>query len=325
MQPSHVQADLVSTIIPVFNRPELIVDSINSVLKQNYRPIEIIVVDDGSTDKTPRVLQSLAATHNELTVLRQENAGPGAARELGRLHARGEFIQYHDSDDLLLPDKFSRQVSALKQNPDCDIAYGKTERVDIGAAVQGIALKQSGIKYKAMFPASLRSRWWSTSTPLYRRSVTDQVGSWLATRNEEDWEYECRVAALGGRLVFVDEFVSLTQSHSSHLTKLGGTDPQLLQNRCVARAAIFKHAKRYCELSDRATEIQAADWQYFSKSVFLLARECAAVGLDSDTLEMIELSIQANQGATLKHRLFSAVGRLLGWKTAAKLVALIGK
>ena len=96
---------LVSTIIPVHNRPSLLREAVASVLAQTYRPIEIIIVDDGSTDETGREAEALAECHSEVRAIHRENGGPGAARETGRLAARGEFIQYLDSDDLLLPEQ----------------------------------------------------------------------------------------------------------------------------------------------------------------------------------------------------------------------------
>src|SRR6185503_20150635 len=96
---------LVSTIIPVYNRAVLLREAVASVLSQTYRPIELIVVDDGSTDDTPRVADELGETHpQEVRVIHQSNTGPGLAREAGRHSALGEFIQYLDSDDLILPE-----------------------------------------------------------------------------------------------------------------------------------------------------------------------------------------------------------------------------
>src|SRR6266705_266036 len=88
---------LVSTIIPVYNRPAQMGEAVYSVLCQDYRPIEIVIVDDGSTDDTPINAQALVDGHPDvIRVVRQANAGPGAAREEGRTLARGEFIQYLD-------------------------------------------------------------------------------------------------------------------------------------------------------------------------------------------------------------------------------------
>src|SRR5262252_6578455 len=117
---------LVSTVIPVHNRPLLLREAVASVLAQTYRPIEVIVVDDGSTDETGREAEALADAHSEVRAIHRQNGGPGAARETGRLVARGEFIQYLDSDDVLLPTKFELQVAGLRQYGDCAISYGKT-------------------------------------------------------------------------------------------------------------------------------------------------------------------------------------------------------
>ena len=117
---------LVSTIIAVHNRPLLLREAVASVLAQTYRPIEIIIVDDGSTDETGREAEALAAKHSEVRTIHRKNGGPGAARETGRLAARGEFIQYLDSDDLLLPKKFVLQVTGLRQHTDCHVSYART-------------------------------------------------------------------------------------------------------------------------------------------------------------------------------------------------------
>src|SRR4051812_45190032 len=121
-----MERGLVSTIIPVYNRASMLREAVASALAQTYRPIEIIVVDDGSTDDTPAVIAELAARHPDVRATRRANGGAGLARESGRQLARGEYIQHLDSDDLLLPRKFEVQVAALRSNPDAVAAYGWT-------------------------------------------------------------------------------------------------------------------------------------------------------------------------------------------------------
>src|SRR5262249_59873860 len=95
---------LVSTIIPVHNRPLLLQEAVASVLAQTYRPIEIVIVDDGSTDDTAQSIIALAEGYPSIVRhLRIPNGGPGAAREAGRVTASGEFIQYLDRRAPLLP------------------------------------------------------------------------------------------------------------------------------------------------------------------------------------------------------------------------------
>ena len=120
-----IQPNLVSTIIPVYNRAGLVRRAVSSVLDQTYRPIEILLVNDGSTDHTPDILAELQAAHpTEIRVIHQPNCGAGLAREKGRQAAIGAFIQYLDSDDYLLSNKFSDQIAALEAHPECAIAYG---------------------------------------------------------------------------------------------------------------------------------------------------------------------------------------------------------
>src|SRR5262245_10021714 len=205
---------LVSTTIPVHNRPLLLREAVESVLAQTYRPIEIVIVDDGSTDDTAQSIAALAACYPSIVRhLRVPNGGPGASREAGRLIAKGEFIQYLDSDDLLLPRKFELQVGGLRANPECDVAYGRTRFYGAGEESGNMSWKRTGERIETMFPSFLQSRWWDTSTPLYRRKVIDRAGEWLRLRNEEDWEYDCRIASQGVRLHQCPEYVSDTRTH----------------------------------------------------------------------------------------------------------------
>lgn len=102
---------LVSVIIPTYNRVRLLPAALESVLGQTYSPIEVIVVDDGSSDETPELLRSYG---DRIRVLRQANAGPSTARNRGIALARGEIIAFLDSDDQWLPTKIERQVASLE-------------------------------------------------------------------------------------------------------------------------------------------------------------------------------------------------------------------
>lgn len=106
---------LVSVIIPVFNRAAIIAQAIESVLSQTYPRIQLIVVDDGSTDTTASVLQSF---DSQIEWCTQQNAGPGAARNRGMQMAKGEIIAFQDSDDAWSPSKIERQVSVLDRVSD---------------------------------------------------------------------------------------------------------------------------------------------------------------------------------------------------------------
>jgi len=310
--------DLVSTIIPVHNRPLLLREAVASVVGQSYRPIEIIVVDDGSTDDTLKVAHELAAdAPGEIQVVHQRNAGPGLAREAGRRLARGGFIQYLDSDDVLLPRKFELQVSSLSASPDCGIAYGPTHYCRRGADSKRRPWKRTGERIDWMFPSFLQSRWWGTSTPLYRRVLTDAAGPWLGLSSEEDWEYDCRVAALRVRLAFVDEFVSEEHDHTGARLSTGGSIARgKLRDRAKAHAIILEHARR------AGIDERSAEMRHFARELFLLARQSGAAGLGPESRDLFLLARAASGAARAKgldFRLYALAAALLGWPLAGRL------
>ena len=107
---------LVSVIIPLYNAEKYLAETIQNVLNQTYHPIEIIVIDDGSTDKSLSIAASYAG--EKVKVFSQNNSGASAARNYGLREAKGDFIQFLDADDLLSANKIEEQVNLLANNPD---------------------------------------------------------------------------------------------------------------------------------------------------------------------------------------------------------------
>lgn len=307
--------NLVTVIIPVYNREDLIAESLDSVLQQSHPDVEVIVIDDGSTDRTIERIKPYLETDPRVRLIQQNNAGPGVARQAGLDIATGEYIQFLDSDDLLLPQKLALQVSALCKEPTAVAAYGKTELIDLGAARNYIAWKRTGVVSKSMFPEFLLSRWWGTSTPLYRHSTLRLIGPWLPLINNEDWEYDCRLAALGKPLVFIDEFVSVQRRHFDHLSAEGGSDLRKLNDRATAQFAIYDSALK------SKTLIPQSYFDQFSKSVFHLARQCAAKNLAEPAAQLIELSKRSGNYFPYKQWVFRLLARLFGWPFAARFAS----
>jgi glycosyltransferase involved in cell wall biosynthesis len=302
---------LASTIIPVFNRPGMVREAVDSVLAQTYRPIEIIVVDDGSTDDTPRVIEELAARHPEVRGIRKPNGGPGLAREAGRTEASGEFIQYLDSDDLLMPRKFEIQVAALEAHPECGVAYGITRYRDAKGNEIECTWKPANQIQKTIFPSFLVARWWDTPTPLYRRSVCDAAGPWTSLRHEEDWEYDCRVGATGALLAYVDEVVVEIRDHSDgRLSGGGGDNRETLRDRAQAHALIASHARRAGVSPD------AVEMQIFARELFHLARQCGAAGLTAESKRLVDIA--ASLSPSLDLRVYGIAARIVGWQRVGR-------
>jgi glycosyltransferase involved in cell wall biosynthesis len=162
----------VSVIIPTYNRGWTIGEAVDSVLAQDYRDFELIVVDDGSTDNTPQVLD---AYRGAIKVFRQENKGVSAARNRGISEASGRFIAFLDSDDLWLPQKLSRQVEFFNTTPDALIC--QTEEVWIRSGVRVNPKKRHKKPSGMIFEPSLALCLVSPSAVMIRRSLLEIVGN----------------------------------------------------------------------------------------------------------------------------------------------------
>ena len=305
--------NLVSTIIPVYNRPKMLMEAVESVLAQTYRPIEIIISDDGSTDDTPQVIRKLVdAQPDVIKCVRNSNRGAGHAREAGRQLARGEFIQYLDSDDLLLPRKFEIQVQTLRENPDCGIAYGKSRFVNIEGKVLADPFKWTGRKLPTLFPWLLVDRWWCTHTPLYRRSVCDAVGHWSDLRYSQDWEYDGRIGSLGTKLVFCNELVSEHRKHEGP-RQIRNRHWLTPQDRVRFFTLIFGYALK------AGISIDSPEMKHFSRWVFLNARQCGAMGDGINSSALFDLAVLADGTESRDFKVYRQVTRLFGWRTTGKI------
>jgi glycosyltransferase involved in cell wall biosynthesis len=312
--------DLVSTIIPVYNRAGMLREAVASVLAQTYRPIKIIIVDDGSTDSTTQVCDELAAKHPDvIRVVHKPNSGPGLAREAGRLVASGEFTQYLDSDDLLLPGKFATQVAGLRTHPECGVSYGKTRYRHADGRVEEAPWKGSGTRAETMFPSFLRSRWWDTPTPLYRSEICELAGPWTDLTLEEDWEYDCRIAAQGVRLHCCDEFVSEVRDHRQGRLCAGGLDRPNLAERARAHGLILSHAR------SAGIDESFPEMRHFARELFLLSRQCGAAGLCQESRDLFGLAKSASGEARaggMDFRAYEFLAGILNWSILGKMACL---
>ena len=161
----------VSVILPTYNRGWILKEAIDSVLTQDFRDFELIVVDDGSTDNTPQILDSY---HQDLMVVRQPNRGVSAARNRGIAAAGGGLIAFLDSDDLWLPRKLSSQVVFFNSNPEAVI--NQTEEIWIRNGVRVNPKTRHHKPSGMIFEQSLALCLVSPSAVMMKRSLFDAVG-----------------------------------------------------------------------------------------------------------------------------------------------------
>lgn len=193
--------DLVSVIIPVYNGAEFIGTAIQSAQAQTYFNLEIIIVDDGSTDGTLQILNNYAAKDDRIRVISQTNRGVAAARNTAIEAARGDFIAPLDADDLWLPQKIQLQWNAMDAaGDDCGFVYCWWASIDPAGRVLDRSPRWtlSGPQFEMLFVINITG---NASVPLFRRHCLVEAGGYnptLAAANSggcEDLEVALRIAA----------------------------------------------------------------------------------------------------------------------------------
>lgn len=195
---------LVSVIIPAYNAEAFIDQTLNSVLKQTYQDFEIIVVDDGSRDRTAEIVESYARCDRRIRLLRQENSGVAAARNLAIQASNGEYISPIDADDVWYPEKLEKQVRCLEASDETvGLVYSWSVYLNEAGEMIGryIADQDFTAAEGNVFNGLLYFNFLdNASTALFRRSCIDRVGGYncnLRAQNAqgcEDWDIYIRIA-----------------------------------------------------------------------------------------------------------------------------------
>ena len=192
---------LVSVVIPVFNGERFLREAVQSVLDQQYSPLEIIVVDDGSTDNTAIVARDLP---EPVRYLHQTNQGPAAARNRGIEQAQGSLIAFADADDLWPAGKLESQLPLLIKDPRIDIVLGRIQQVLLSEAEE---LGETG------FSVNLGSA-------VIRKSVFERIGLFDETmRYSEDVDWFMRARESGAAIVTIDAVTLLYRQHEQNMTR----------------------------------------------------------------------------------------------------------
>lgn len=188
---------LVSVIIPCFNRPDYLAECLASVGSQTYRNIELIVVDDASSDDIQSVLNSVewSFPQHPRYVRLDNNVGPGGAREVGRQLATGDFVCYLDSDDTWHPDFVVAHLESLLNNPLAGMSYCMVKEFESSPITGGERIRLSR-PVQQILPYPLLRRPWYTSSIMWTRKACEQIGPWYPGRFDEDREYEIRAGCL---------------------------------------------------------------------------------------------------------------------------------
>ncbi len=217
-------APLISVIIPAYNAERTILETIASVQQQTFSNFELIVINDGSKDRTLELLHNIA--DERLKIFSYENGGLPVARNRGISHATGEFIAFLDADDLWTPDKLEAQLEALQQQKEAGVAYSWTYFMDNQGKTlsPGEHIFLEGNVYADLLVNNFVA---SGSNPLIRKQAIESIGGFdSAFPHCADWEYWLRLAACWHFVVVTKHQILYRQSSGGMSSKIDGIEKQ---------------------------------------------------------------------------------------------------
>lgn len=187
------EAARVSVVIPVYNGEAFVDGAIGSALAQTHENVEVVVVNDGSTDGTADVVEGLAGRDARVRVVHKENGGLAAARNTGIDNATGAYLNFLDADDWLLDHKLRHQLDALAEAPDHDLVYSDYVKVsETDGSEHEVPRGVPPVPFERLY---VYRNWFAPMVPLLRRRLVDRVGGFdTAFRAAEDWDYWLRCA-----------------------------------------------------------------------------------------------------------------------------------
>ncbi len=208
----------VSVIIPAYNVASYISETLDSVIAQTFSDMEIIIVNDGSTDTTPNIIESYAARDPRIRIIHQENRGLAGARNTGLRSAVGDYLCIFDSDDIMMPDKIAVQVSYLDAHPACGLVYTDCYHFIDGTNRVRTVLEPDLSKENA-YEILLHGNHLNPNVVMFRKSVYESLGGFDETlRSAEDWEYWLKFAHAGVNFGHVNQPLTRYRVRSNSLS-----------------------------------------------------------------------------------------------------------
>lgn len=224
----------ISVIIPVYNGAAFISEAIESVFDQQYEPLELIIIDDGSTDNTAEMVKM---TGHDISYFYQKRKGPAAARNQGIELATGKFVAFLDADDVWAKNKLSRQTGILGNKPDIEATIGFTHKIQMSLKIEDATAQA---KDSGLFMLSL-------GASLFRKNAFVKVGKFdetLQSGEDIDWFLRAREAEV--QIIIHKEIVQFYRSHGRNISN----------NQALVNLSLLKIHKK--SLNRRKTRGQGA-------------------------------------------------------------------
>jgi glycosyltransferase involved in cell wall biosynthesis len=294
---------LVSVIVPAFNASGSIRQTLNSVLAQTYRKIEVIVVDDCSSDGTSAIVEEFVTRDARFQLVRQSNAGVGAARNTAIRKARGKYIAPLDADDFWFPEKLEKQVACLEQCDDkTGLVYCWSTLVDKhGVFVSDYCPTVEGHLRRTLVLGNVVG---NGSVPLFRAAALEKVGLYL-TREEqggaqgcEDWDLHLRIAEHFRIRVAPERLLAYRQTSSSMSVNA--------ENMAASYVVFLRRARaRNCDLPSSIFRLSAVCFYLY------LVQTCYLWAYDRWCLRYLKEAVYADPSLLLTPGIYRTFIRIL--------------
>lgn len=214
----------VSVLMPVYNHAEYLEESLASVLNQSYPDYEVVVVDDGSTDTTPKKLKALAAKNPQLRVLSREHAGIISALNAGIEACRGDYIARMDADDRMHPDRLALQAEYLDQNPEVAVVSSLVAGFPAGGVAEGFRIYIEWLN-TLVTDADIRREIFVESpvchpSVMLRKSILLDIGGYQDNGWAEDYDLWLRLYLKGVRFEKLSEVLVEWREYPARLTRV---------------------------------------------------------------------------------------------------------
>lgn len=318
--PEEFEKGLVSVIVPTYNRAAFLAEALASVVSQTYRPVELLIVDDGSTDNTAEVVRKFfagvpAEKGFKAFYLRQPNRGASAARNQGLLHSRGEFIQYLDSDDVLVRHKIASHAAALAGGP-LDIVWSKWLVMPSEKLAETLRLADEGqnVAEKNFAATEGQIPWEPWPTLTCRRFLAghplwnENVSRW------DDWEFALRQLPRRPRRAVVEGIGCIQREHTHGRRQDFDYNPKGVEVGLVA----CREAAKACEC---AKENNLQIRQAVADRCWETGIEALQRGTGGQAVEAFGLACQFAARPAFKLKTFAArLAAGLGGKRLGRLV-----
>lgn len=242
---------LISVIVPSYNREKFIYRCINSVYKQTYRPIELIVIDDGSTDKSAEIIEKFKKEKScddfIIKFIQQENSGAQVARNKGIKNSTGEYIQFLDSDDELDEKKLEIQIKYFDENPQYDINYTNGKLINENNIITDYNLSKplSNTEMDYVYAP------WQCMTALYKKEAVIKIGLWNEDLSiNQDWEYSLRAIINESKVGYINDKLCYYRKHSGENIGTNLTAKKILGKE-LSTHSIYNLLKKKKKLNDK--------------------------------------------------------------------------